>query len=65
VSEETHITVEEAARRLNVPASAVRRHIREGRLPALRSGEREVRILPSDLEKLQTLLQGEEALAEE
>ncbi|MDQ2732974.1 MAG: helix-turn-helix domain-containing protein [Armatimonadota bacterium] len=63
MTDETYYTVEEAAKCLNMTESAVKVHVREGRLPALRCGEQNCMVRPADLEKLQTLLQGESAMA--
>lgn len=63
MTDEAYYTIEEAAKCLNMSESAVKVHVREGRLPALRSGADSCMVRPADLEKLQTLLQGESAMA--
>ena len=67
MSEETesYITIEQAAKQVGMSETELRKQIREGRLPALRSSEDETLVRPEDLQKLMTLMQGDEALEQE
>lgn len=49
---ETYLTVSQAATRLAVHPSTIRRWIDRGRLPAYRIGERRIGVKPSDLARL-------------
>ena len=50
--DEEYLTVTEAATRLRVAPSTIRRWIREGDLPAYRLGRRRVGLKPVDLDRL-------------
>ena len=55
-----YLTPEEAAEALSIHVQTMRAYIRSGRLPAFRlAGERAIRILRSDLEKVLESLGGE------
>ena len=55
-----YLTPEEAAEALGIHVQTMRAYIRSGRLPAFRlAGERAIRILRSDLEKVLESLGGE------
>jgi excisionase family DNA binding protein len=55
-----YLTPEEAAEALGIHVQTMRAYIRSGRLPAFRlAGERAIRLLRSDLEKVLEPLQGE------
>lgn len=60
-----HLDTSQAARRLNVSDSTVRRWIAAGTLPAKRVGERSWRIDPADLELMVTPSRRSQPLTED